>query len=223
MNFISAPDSGNYVNIASVDKVLEIDPFTVGGSSKVVFSEYLGFADSAAAVKALGDSAYVGYRIELVDNSTGEVIGTIENVDFTSSDLHPDKRASYLLSSNGITGETVRVRMTLHTNLPDAKTAMVNTFADQNVAMETSTQSVSLQPITVIKDYAFSQNYPNPFNPTTIISYAIPKDGQVTLKVYDVLGREVETLMNQAQKVGRYGVNFDGSRLASGVYFYRLV
>lgn len=66
------------------------------------------------------------------------------------------------------------------------------------------------------------QNYPNPFNPTTVIRYAIPNDGNVTLRIYDVLGREVETLVNGVQKAGRYEVTFDGSRLASGVYFCKL-
>ncbi len=75
----------------------------------------------------------------------------------------------------------------------------------------------------VAMKFQLMQNYPNPFNPTTVISYTVPKDGMVTLKVYDVLGREVETLVNQNQKVGRYQVTFDGARLASGVYFYRLI
>ena len=66
-------------------------------------------------------------------------------------------------------------------------------------------------------------NYPNPFNPSTLIDYTIPKDTHVTLKTYDVLGREVETLVNENEQVGRYRVNFDGARLASGAYFYRLV
>lgn len=70
--------------------------------------------------------------------------------------------------------------------------------------------------------YRLYQNYPNPFNPTTTITYTIPKDGMVTLKIYDVLGREVETLVSEVEKMGRYEATFDGSRLASGVYFYRL-
>lgn len=65
-------------------------------------------------------------------------------------------------------------------------------------------------------------NYPNPFNPTTVISYTIPKESHVTLKIYDALGQEVKTLVSKDQNVGRYDVQFDGSRLASGVYFYRL-
>ncbi len=60
-------------------------------------------------------------------------------------------------------------------------------------------------------------------NPTTVIEYTIPKDSHVTLKIYDVLGQEVRTLVDQDQQVGRYSVNFNGSSLASGVYFYRLV
>ncbi len=56
-----------------------------------------------------------------------------------------------------------------------------------------------------------------------MINYQLPKDGFVTLRVYDVLGREVKTLVNEYQQVGRYSVTLDGSGLASGVYFYRLV
>ncbi|MCZ6775576.1 MAG: T9SS type A sorting domain-containing protein, partial [Ignavibacteria bacterium] len=65
-------------------------------------------------------------------------------------------------------------------------------------------------------------NYPNPFNPTTTLSYQIPQAGNVTLKVYDVLGREVVTLVDEHQVQGRYAVKLDGRNMASGVYFYRL-
>ena len=70
--------------------------------------------------------------------------------------------------------------------------------------------------------YELQQNYPNPFNPTTKINFAIPKQGLVTLKVYDVLGREVANLVNEVKTAGNYIVDFDASYLASGVYFYKL-
>jgi len=70
--------------------------------------------------------------------------------------------------------------------------------------------------------YALYQNYPNPFNPSTVISYQLPTYTNVTLKIYDVLGREVETLVDTKQQAGAHIVRFDGSRFASGVYFYRL-
>ncbi len=71
--------------------------------------------------------------------------------------------------------------------------------------------------------FVLEQNYPNPFNPVTIISYQLPQDSRVTLKVYDILGREVATLANERQDAGTHAVTFDGSRLSSGVYFYRLI
>jgi photosystem II stability/assembly factor-like uncharacterized protein len=71
-------------------------------------------------------------------------------------------------------------------------------------------------------DFIIYQNYPNPFNPSTKIKFVIPKSSFVNLKVYDVLGREVATLVNEEKSVGEYEVEFDGSNLSSGIYFYVL-
>ena len=70
--------------------------------------------------------------------------------------------------------------------------------------------------------FYLGQNYPNPFNPSTNIKYSIPADGNVTLKVYDILGTEVSTLVNEYQQAGTFDVVFKGSNLASGVYYYQL-
>ncbi len=74
----------------------------------------------------------------------------------------------------------------------------------------------------VVKGYALSQNYPNPFNPTTQIQFSVGKAGFTTLRVYDVLGREVATLVNQEMNVGAHTVTFDASSLTSGTYLYEL-
>jgi hypothetical protein len=71
-------------------------------------------------------------------------------------------------------------------------------------------------------EYTLEQNYPNPFNPSTTISYSIPKEAQVSLKIYDVMGREVVEVVNERQSVGAYNVEFDAASLASGTYFYKL-
>ncbi len=70
--------------------------------------------------------------------------------------------------------------------------------------------------------YALYQNYPNPFNPVSKIKYDIPELSFVTLKIYDVLGSEIATLVNEEKPVGSYEVTFDASNLPSGVYFYQL-
>jgi len=71
-------------------------------------------------------------------------------------------------------------------------------------------------------EFALDQNYPNPFNPATKISYSIPEAGNVELKVYDILGNEVITLVNEEKSPGKYIAEFNASTLASGVYMYTL-
>jgi hypothetical protein len=72
------------------------------------------------------------------------------------------------------------------------------------------------------REFLLSQNYPNPFNPSTTIRMELPRSSVVRLSVYDVLGREVSVLVNDRKNAGVHEVKFDGSNLASGVYFYRL-
>jgi hypothetical protein len=72
------------------------------------------------------------------------------------------------------------------------------------------------------QEFVLFQNYPNPFNPVTIISYQIPVSGKVSLKVFNVLGREVAELVNEVQSAGKFNIIFDGSKFSSGVYFYQL-
>ncbi len=71
-------------------------------------------------------------------------------------------------------------------------------------------------------NFQLFQNYPNPFNPSTFIKYSIPKQAHVVLKVYDILGREIKTLVDREQKAGYYNIEFQAANLASGVYFYKL-
>lgn len=73
------------------------------------------------------------------------------------------------------------------------------------------------------ESFSLSQNFPNPFNPSTTITFSVPEKSNVSLQVYDLLGKEIATLMNEVKAAGNYTINFDASRLSSGVYYYRLV
>jgi len=71
-------------------------------------------------------------------------------------------------------------------------------------------------------DIQLYQNYPNPFNPSTKIRYSVPQSSNVVIKVFDILGNEIETLVNEEKPMGSYDVKFEGANLPSGIYFYRL-
>ncbi|HAB52898.1 MAG TPA: hypothetical protein DCE80_12135, partial [Ignavibacteriales bacterium] len=86
---------------------------------------------------------------------------------------------------------------------------------------DTGTVSVN-EPSVALLDYKLLQNHPNPLNPTTTINYQLKENGLVTLKLYNVLGEEIKTLVNEEKTKGRYIYNFDGSDLATGVYIYHL-
>ncbi|RCK77331.1 MAG: peptidase S8 and S53, subtilisin, kexin, sedolisin [Ignavibacteriae bacterium] len=94
----------------------------------------------------------------------------------------------------------------------------INTISDNRLSMKL----VSLQSNRIPLEYSLSQNYPNPFNPVTKITYSIPKDGKVILKVYNVIGNEVAELVNEFKEAGNYDISWDASSQPSGVYFYKL-
>ena len=93
----------------------------------------------------------------------------------------------------------------------------VDEFSQSTVITDVKTENEYLP-----TGYNLSQNYPNPFNPTTTIQYSVQSPGHVSLKVFNLLGQEVETLVNENKNTGNYQVNFNASRLASGIYFLQM-
>ncbi len=108
------------------------------------------------------------------------------------------------------------------------ETGNTGPIADPGVAADIFIAAVPLtfvgveEEISANYNFTLDQNFPNPFNPTTTIKYSVPESGFVTLKVYDVLGKEVATLVNESVTAGSHSVNFDAASLASGMYIYKM-
>jgi hypothetical protein len=104
-----------------------------------------------------------------------------------------------------------------------AKSAYGNDMFIDNICKVSAITGITpLGSGTIPTKYSLAQNYPNPFNPVTRINFSIPKQGLVSLKIYDVLGREVKQLVNEVKNPGIYSVDFNGTEFSSGVYFYKI-
>ncbi len=90
------------------------------------------------------------------------------------------------------------------------------------IKLNNVTTGVEQTGIQIPADYSLSQNYPNPFNPLTMISYQLPINSNVSLKVYNILGQDIATLVNETLTPGVYNTDFDASNLVPGLYFYSI-
>ncbi len=125
------------------------------------------------------------------------------------------------VSLNGLAGKELRLDISMIGSQEGIQPIIVNDYlilSDQDQQMEQLSKSAPR----VISSYALYQNYPNPFNPTTVISYQLPMDGNVTLKIYDVLGREIAVLVDGFKSAGYYSAEWDACKMSSGIYFYHL-
>lgn len=129
------------------------------------------------------------------ENASGTIIDSVDLVAVT------DTAASYGRTPNGSANWQILVPRTRGTS--NTLTSVDDDF-------------------TTISEYRLNQNYPNPFNPTTTISFTIPTTSNVSLKVFNILGKEVATIVNETKNAGNYSVKFDAGSLSSGIYFYQL-
>lgn len=157
--------------------------------------------------------------------------GWIRNLASTSSGyiIAGDESDGVVLSKDN--GESWQQ---INTGLPNS-TFINSVFIDQTDFAYCSVHNFgiykSISPVVDVNDdihskiysYILYQNFPNPFNPTTQIGYSVPEFGFVTLKIYDVLGKEVSVLVGEEKSSGSYVVQFDASKLSSGIYFYQLI
>lgn len=229
IDFIPTGVNPDFSKLDTLNYYLSTQKFNVTNSSQFGFSIQYGVTDSLKAVQELAENEYVKFKLQLVNANTNQVMGEYTVVTFTKQNIIPSYNASFSINTNGIGNKKVRVRIVVEENI-GGKYAMANIHADENVLPKENQNAISYSGSEVVTEYALEQNYPNPFNPTTTIKFQIPTSGNVTIKVYDILGNEVANLVDGYMETGRYEVSFDagklasrkGSALSSGVYIYRL-
>ena len=196
---------------------LETNTFNLTDNSNFNFLTHFYPSPNSANVK--DKDAGVNFMVTLLDANTESLLGTLSTEDLSNVSY---KENALSVNTKGIGSKLCKLRLKFNYGKND--TAVVYS------SYETNSKSVNKKDYVMItynngneiKNYALDQNYPNPFNPTTTIHYEIPNNGIVTLKVYDILGNVVMTLVDGYKPQGKYSVNFNAGGLASGVYFYRL-
>ncbi len=134
---------------------------------------------------------------------------------------------SYEFNATTIRNKNIFIIPSVNINGPFRNEDLVFFLGNITISNETQLFKDSVltaQDIKIPKDYCLGQNFPNPFNPRTIINFSLPKESNVSLKIYDVLGKLVHTFFNSERKsAGNYEISFDANELPSGVYFYTLI
>ena len=144
----------------------------------------------------------------------------------STAGLAQNKITSSVLGSGGTTtsGNNHRIVGTLGQNLIGVSSNANNTssagFWDQPTDLITSVEQIENDLLPT--EFRLEQNYPNPFNPSTTIQFSLPKTSNVTIRIYDILGREVATLLDEEYQPGQYKIIFEAGQLASGLYMYRI-
>jgi hypothetical protein len=142
-----------------------------------------------------------GFGSHIFCGHSGSSLGGNTGMDYT---LEIDNHVGVIVFANGGEGQGLNMIW----DALYAYSSSIPTFVENGQA--------------TLSEYLLSQNYPNPFNSSCAIKYSIPKSSQVTLKIFDMLGEELETLVNEEKPVGTYEVNWNAANLPSGIYFYQL-
>lgn len=214
--FVSATDSSN-LTVADTFKVTVLpinDPPVVNLPDTIKITAGKTYSLPLAGITNIPDTLRPVYDVDTPDSLlTFEISYTPQDGNFTVS----YNKDTYTISgkANHSGDYTVYVSVT--------DDSLANTVDSTLIVVQNATGLGDALNNNVPKKYTLSQNYPNPFNPSTRIKFGVPKSGMVSLKIYDILGRQVATLVNGYRKAGNYRVNFDASALASGIYFYRVV
>ena len=221
IKFIERVDTLPVTSIEELNTVARTEQFSLSPQSELIFSNYYYVVNKAMASSLLSDQFNVTFKCELVNSATNIVVGTFDNVTYDKNNVSKYDNPSYLVDCSGI--ESGNYYLRLFTSVNEDVNLFVSDIQRDDVVLEKSNLLVrNFKGEGIPTVYDLAQNFPNPFNPSTTIRYQIPQDGIVTLKIYDILGSEVATLVNEQKAAGKYEINFNASNFASGVYIYKI-
>jgi hypothetical protein len=221
VDFIPLPDTTKFNSLEDMNNYLTTKPIQLKDISALNYTVQFGYTDSLAAANALKGKNFTNFKIELIDAKTDQVIQSLDSAKFCSTDVLPRNNISYILNTQGLANRFVKLRLRVETS-SNFNYSLKNRYSTSDVMNKISFKNLVSKELSIVNSYDLSQNYPNPFNPSTTIKYQIPSPGLVSLKVYDILGKEVASLVNEFKSEGKYNVNFDATKLASGIYIYQL-
>ena len=220
--FVERSDTLPVAGTSDLNDAMTTSPFQLNSNGELYFSVFYYVINTELADSVLTENDLVTFGVELVKADNNQVVGTFDNVVYGLNNLNEYDNIDYQVDYSGIESGNYFFRLVTEVE-GDSELYLSNVQNDSELLAKKNYRTVKFDELLVPEEYALMQNYPNPFNPSTTIKYQLPKSGIVTLKVYDILGREVTTLVDGFKTEGRYEVNFNASSLASGVYFYRLM
>ncbi len=221
ISFIDHPDTLLYSSAEELNDVVRSSDFYLSPNTTLFFSNFYYVNNKENADSLLTETDMVNFRAELVKSVNDQVVGTFDNITYNINNLDDYDNINYQVDLANIDQGDYYLRLVSEVegsaeyNLSDLQNNISN-LERKNY------KEVYFTGDELPSAYYLSQNYPNPYNPATTINYQLPQNGFVILKVYDILGKEVTTLVNEQKTQGRYSIHFNASQLASGVYIYQL-
>jgi hypothetical protein len=221
IKFIEIPDTLVYTSTNELNQHTRTNNFALTPETNFYFSNIYYVVQKSDPDTSLIATDAVNFKAELVNTLTNQVVGTFDNITYNKNNLEKYASIDYEVDCSGITPGEYYLRLVTNVD-GNANYALANIISDNTTLAKKNFNKVNFTGGEIPITYDLAQNFPNPFNPSTTIRYQIPQDGIVTLKIYDILGSEVTTLVNEEKPAGKYEVNFNASSLASGVYIYKI-
>ncbi len=223
ISFTPFPNKLIIKNLQDLNSYLKTTAFDLKNGSEIKLNLSYGVTNLEKAIKQNENNEIIKFVLSLIDSENNEEIRKLYEHTFDQQSNFSESEKAFNFKINSTGDRKAKIQIIFEANV-NVETSIAKIESDKNIITKQNSEisenlEINSKPI---NQYLLFQNYPNPFNPTTTISYQLPKDEFVKLKVYDMLGNEIITLVKGYKTSGRYNIDFDGSNLASGIYFYRL-